>query len=148
MQNSKVSSQKTTRMTRQRSLILSELVKVKSHPTAEELYSLVKKVMPRISLGTVYRNLEFLVESGTIRKLDSAGTVRRFDGDMSDHSHARCLSCGKVVDIFQNPIQNLALENIAIENFSLTSVSLEFEGICADCSKNQTIIQEPSKINQ
>lgn len=74
-------SQPQTRMTRQRMVILEELRKVKTHPTADELYAMVRTRMPRISLGTVYRNLDFLTESKEILKLESAGSIRRFDGD-------------------------------------------------------------------
>ena len=74
-------AQPQTRMTRQRAVILEELRKVKTHPTADELYSIVRERLPRISLGTVYRNLDFLTESKEILKLESAGSIRRFDGD-------------------------------------------------------------------
>ena len=63
-------SQPQTRMTRQRMVILEELRKVKTHPTADELYAMVRTRMPRISLGTVYRNLDFLTESKEILKLE------------------------------------------------------------------------------
>ncbi len=139
MQKEKVLSQKNSRKTQQRSLILEELKKVNTHPTAEEIYTIVKKRMPRISLGTVYRNLDLLVETGVIRKIDSAGTVRRFDADMSEHVHARCTKCSKVVDIFENYSSKFSLDKTHIEKFLLTSVNIEFEGICHDCAKEQNM---------
>ncbi|MCJ7604005.1 MAG: transcriptional repressor, partial [Desulfobulbaceae bacterium] len=69
------------RMTKQRQVILEELRKVKTHPTADDMYQMLRKKMPKISLGTVYRNLEILSESGIIQKLDVGGTQKRFDGD-------------------------------------------------------------------
>ena len=92
-------SQPQTRMTRQRMVILEELRKVKTHPTADELYAMVRTRMPRISLGTVYRNLDFLTESKEILKLESAGSIRRFDGDTRPHQHVRCRVCGKIGDV-------------------------------------------------
>ena len=71
-------SQPQTRMTRQRMVILEELRKVKTHPTADELYAMVRTRMPRISLGTVYRNLDFLTESKEILKLESAKSGTSF----------------------------------------------------------------------
>ena len=68
-------AQPQTRMTRQRAVILEELRKVKTHPTADELYSIVRERLPRISLGTVYRNLDFLADTGEIRRLEAAGTT-------------------------------------------------------------------------
>ena len=69
-----------TRMTNQRRVILEELRKVHTHPTVDELYTIVKARMPHISLGTVYRNLDLLTETGEVLKLDSAGSMRRYDG--------------------------------------------------------------------
>ncbi len=140
MENCKTQAHKNSRMTRQRSLILEELKKVTTHPTAEELYSVVKAKLPQISLGTVYRNLEFLSDTGVIRKLETAGTVRRFDGNMSKHSHVRCMICNKVADIFEDYSGKLELETTHVENFSLTSVNVEFEGICHECEKNKNHI--------
>ena len=65
----------------QRQTICEELCKLTSHPTADELYDIVKKRMPQISLGTVYRNLEQLAECGVILKLETAGRQKRFAGN-------------------------------------------------------------------
>ena len=69
------------RMTRQRRVILEELRKVNNHPSAYEIYEFVRKRLPRISLGTVYRNLEILSESGDIQKLEPGCSLKRFDGN-------------------------------------------------------------------
>ena len=71
-------------MTRQRPVILEELKNLTTHPTADELYSMVRRRLPRISLGTVYRNLEILSEMGLAQKLESAGAQRRYGGDVTD----------------------------------------------------------------
>ena len=84
------------RMTNQREIILRELVKSKEHLTADELYDIVKKVMPRISLATVYRNLEILSEAGIIGKLEISGRQKRFDFDPEDHDHIYCAVCHRV----------------------------------------------------
>ena len=87
------------RDTSQRRIIMEELVKLKTHPTANEIYERVRRRIPRISLGTVYRNLEMLSESGLIRKLETAGTRKRFDGTVSNHYHVRCIKCGRMDDL-------------------------------------------------
>ena len=69
----------------QRRVIMDELRALKTHPTADELYRIVRIRLPKISLGTVYRNLSILAESGMIRRLDSAGRQTRFDADISPH---------------------------------------------------------------
>ena len=83
----------------QRQTICEELCKLTSHPTADELYDIVKKRMPQISLGTVYRNLEQLAECGVILKLETAGRQKRFDGNPAPHHHIRCKVCGAVRDL-------------------------------------------------
>lgn len=79
-------------MTRQRSVILEELRKVTTHPSADGIYEMVRKRLPRISLGTIYRNLEILFENGDIRRLDTGSHLRRFDGRAEDHYH--CAATG------------------------------------------------------
>ncbi len=122
------------RMTRQRAIILEELRKVKTHPTADEVYSIVREKMPRISLGTVYRNLDFLAETGEILKLESAGSTKRFDADTSWHQHVRCTECGRVGDVM-HPQEVPSTQNIQVEGFSITGARIEYDGICAQCAK-------------
>ncbi len=121
-----------TRMTRQRTVILEELRKMRTHPTADELYGKVRERIPRISLGTVYRNLDFLAESGKIRKLESAGSTRRFDGCIEPHQHVRCVRCGRVEDVdFSCPVPELS--KVQAEGFHIMAVHVELEGLCNAC---------------
>jgi len=131
---------KDMRLTNQRRIILEELKSVKTHPTADELYGMVRQKMPRISLGTVYRNLEVLSSLGLVRKLENAAGQKRFDGDVSPHHHIRCETCGKVGDIFDAPdISGIELE-VSTE-FRITGVSLEFSGVCPQCQAGQKLTQ-------
>ena len=123
-----------TRLTRQRMLILKELRKVTSHPTAEELYGMVRERMPRISLGTVYRNLELLAASQEIRKLESAGSTRRFDGNTRPHRHVRCTCCGRVADVPFPPDPEPDVANIRVDGFRIISARVEYDGLCQSCA--------------
>jgi Fur family ferric uptake transcriptional regulator len=125
---------KDMRLTNQRKVILQELRAVKTHPTADEVYTLVRKKIPRISLGTVYRNLEVLSSLGLILKLENAGCQRRYDGDVSPHHHIRCDVCGKVGDIFDVPDIS-EVEKGLDTDFQITGHILEFSGICPECRK-------------
>ncbi len=123
------------RMTTQRKIILEELRKVTTHPTADELYRIVKKRLPKISLGTIYRNLEILSESGLIQKIEVPGTTKRFDGTTDDHPHLRCVSCGAVRDIELG--QALSLPDIpdSVDGCRIISCRLDLIGLCPQCLK-------------
>ncbi|MDO5537114.1 MAG: transcriptional repressor [Desulfovibrionaceae bacterium] len=126
--------QHQTRMTQQRAVILEELRKVKTHPTADELYHIVRKRLPRISLGTVYRNLCFLTECGQIAKLETPGSLNRFDANMEPHQHIRCVSCGCVADIFP-PLPAPDISGISVPGFAcVTSSRIEYDGLCDECA--------------
>lgn len=132
--------EKKMRMTDQRRVILEELCSVTSHPTADELCAMVRKRLPRVSLGTVYRNLEVLSSIGQIRKLEITNGPMRFDGDISAHHHIRCEVCGKVGDIFNGP-STARLERALDTDFKITGHTLEFVGICPKCQRNKETTQ-------
>lgn len=122
------------RMTNQREMILQELKKSKEHLSADELYERVKKKMPRISLATVYRNLEILSEVGLIGKLEVSGRQKRFDWDTSDHDHVHCVRCQRVdnLELDRTSIDVTAPESIS--GYRITGYRLEFSGLCAECA--------------
>jgi len=125
------------RLTTQRQIILEELGKVTSHPTANEVYDMVRKRLPRIGLGTVYRNLELLADSGVILKLEVGGTQKRFDATVAPHYHIRCSVCGKVDDIdipVQENINQVAME---ASNYKVLGHHIEFSGICPSCRQHR-----------
>jgi Fur family ferric uptake transcriptional regulator len=82
------------RITRQCAVILEELRKLDTHPTADELCGIVRRRLPRISLGTVYRNLDYFVTMGEIVRLDSASSSMRFDGNISGISMSSVFTAG------------------------------------------------------
>lgn len=128
------------RLTTQRQIILEELGKVTSHPTANEVYDMVRKRLPRIGLGTVYRNLELMADSGIILKLEVGGTQKRFDATVAPHYHVRCTSCGRVDDIdieVQNRINQIA-ENAS--NYTILGHHIEFSGMCPRCSEEKKAV--------
>ena len=126
------------RMTRQRKIILEELRKVRTHPGADEIYTMVRRRLPRISLGTVYRNLEILSELGEIQKLEMGGTLKRFDGFAEPHYHIRCTGCGRVVDAPIVPLAKVESELDGKTDFKIFGHRLEFIGLCPDCTRRQS----------
>jgi len=125
------------RMTNQREMILRELVKSKEHLTADELYDIVKKMMPRISLATVYRNLEILSEAGIIGKLEISGRQKRFDFDPEDHDHIYCAVCHRVDNLNIERTGEQTNKMDAVEGYIVTGYRLEIVGICESCQKKE-----------
>ncbi|MCL0050048.1 transcriptional repressor [Thermodesulfovibrionales bacterium] len=124
------------RTTKQRKVILEELRKVDTHPTADEIYGMARKSIPRISIGTIYRNLEHLASQGLILKLAIEGGPNRFDGRVQNHYHIRCICCGKVKDVTLESHQKI--ERIAKNrsDYDIVGHTLEFRGICPKCKES------------
>ena len=117
---------------RQRKAIVDYLLSVKTHPTAEEIYESVRKVYPKISLGTVYRNLGLLEEIGALRRLKT-GVMDRYDGDLTPHAHFVCSTCGQVSDL---PQKGVTCEEIPC-GFTVERIELFCYGTCATCNKSK-----------
>ena len=124
---------KVQRTTKQRRVILEELQKLTLHPTAAELYEIVRKRLPKISLGTVYRNLELLAQNNIIQKLDISGTEARFDGNPERHCHIRCVVCGRVGDLHDLPPDPLRRKIKEANGWEILGYRIEFVGTCPKC---------------
>lgn len=125
------------RLTTQRQIILEELAKVTSHPTANEVYDMVRKRLPRIGLGTVYRNLELMADGGVILKLEVGGTQKRFDATTIPHYHIRCIECGRVDDVDIAVQEHINETAEAASDYTVLGHHIEFSGTCSHCIKNQ-----------
>jgi len=124
------------RLTKQRKVILEKLKSTTSHPSAVEVYDAVRKELPNISLGTVYRNLDILSKEGLIRKIETCGDQKRFDGIPEPHLHVICTDCGRVRDVHQE--LNLKMEELTRvkTDFKITGVRLELLGVCPECDQS------------
>lgn len=127
--------EKGSRMTKQRKKILEIVQSTKSHPTADWIYNEVRREMPNVSLGTVYRNLGILKEKGEVIELNYGSSFSRYDGNREPHYHLTCTECKKVYDV-EIPISTqLANEVMEEEGHIVEAHRLEFYGICRDCRK-------------
>lgn len=118
---------------RQREAVLTYLRSTKSHPTAETVYLQIRKEFPRISLGTVYRNLNLLAEQGEILRLSCGDGVEHFDATVRPHHHFICRKCGVIMDLEMPPIDSI--DEMADENFSgkIEGHEIYFYGTCNNC---------------
>jgi len=123
------------RNTRQRQLILDELRKLKSHPTATMLYDIVRRRLPTISLGTVYRNLEQMAAAGLVRKIETSGSAARYDGSVHQHDHIRCVRCGRVDDLPAMPLDKIIPAGQDWGGYRVLDRRVEFLGLCPECQK-------------
>lgn len=126
--------EKGSHLTRQRAAVFDYLSGVSHHPSAEEIYHAVKRQLPRISLATVYKNLEKLVECGVASKLAYGDAAARYDIRTDHHYHTRCLGCGKIQD-FDAAEGVEALRQIKPRGFNVTDYRLELLGHCRDCRR-------------
>ncbi|NNF98170.1 MAG: transcriptional repressor [Desulfobacteraceae bacterium] len=122
-------------MTRQRQVILEALQRYNTHPSADEVYEMVRAELPRISLGTVYRNLEILTELGEIQTLTLSGSMKRFDGNPKKHYHIRCTRCDQVDDAPIAPLNRLEDDLYGATVYTIIGHRLEFLGLCPECTK-------------
>ena len=117
----------------QRERIYEAVCEIKEHPTAQMVYDALRQEMPKLSLGTVYRNLHQMAEEGRLKELQ--GPVSRFDADLTPHTHAYCACCGCVSDL-ELPYDrtlDLAAEK---EGWNISGHGLIFNGICPACAGN------------
>jgi Fur family ferric uptake transcriptional regulator len=121
------------RATPQRDLVLELVRSTMDHPTADWVHRQARRRLPRISLGTVYRNLERLAAEGLIRELRLAGGAVRYDGNTGRHYHVRCLGCGRVRDLplsVDTRVEELAGRAV---NYRILGHTLEVHGLCPSC---------------
>ena len=121
------------RNTRQRKLVLDAVRQSYNHPTADEIYNVVRAQDDKISRGTVYRNLSLLADLGEIQKLTPGQGPDRFDRTIEPHAHIICTSCSRVIDVplpFDAQLDAKASEQIG---WHVTSHYTIFEGLCPDC---------------
>lgn len=125
---------KTLKYSRQRESIKACLMERRDHPTADALYTSIREQFPNISLGTVYRNLNLLVELGEVQKLSCGDGIDHFDYDTSPHYHYVCKSCGKITDLPMPAAEKLEQEARKLVNGSVDEHTIYFYGTCGDCS--------------
>ena len=126
------------RNTIQRQLVIAAVRFLADHPTAEEVYDRITMEYPDISKGTVYRNLNSLVESGLFGKVSVPSGADRFDHILARHYHIKCTHCGKFMnvenfDYFHDLDDKLATAT----GFKMEHHDIVFSGLCPECQKHQ-----------
>jgi Fur family transcriptional regulator, peroxide stress response regulator len=123
------------RMTPQRQAILTYLMNATSHPTADEIYKSLSPSFPSMSVATIYNNLRLFVEAGLVRELTYGDASSRFDADLSDHYHAICKCCGRIVDFEYPPLLEVERAASQTTGFTVEGHRMEIYGVCDQCVK-------------
>jgi len=126
-------------LTIQRRLILEKLSETEGHLMAEDIYTLVKETIPRISLGTVYRNLAVLEKIGLIEKLEIQNQPALYEKKKDLHYHLICENCGLVEDLRGVRIDQLEDEIAQLSGYKISGHRLEVFGVCKDCQSDKSI---------
>jgi Fe2+ or Zn2+ uptake regulation protein len=123
------------RLTPQRELLLQVLGRIAHHPTADELYRRVRKMLPTISPATVYRNAQVLVRAGVVGTLERAGSAVKYDGNPDDHHHFICTRCGSVADVYLSEVgYRLSDRRSRLTGAQIHRCEVQLHGLCARCA--------------
>jgi Fur family peroxide stress response transcriptional regulator len=130
-----------TRETRQRRVVYQTIKGTKGHPTADWIFEQVREELPKISLGTVYRNLAVLKDEGLVRELHGSDRRSHYDADLDPHAHFICSACGAIRDVHSVAVGDwrTVRELVGCE---ITEQRLEFLGLCPGCVRRKASSRE------
>ncbi len=103
------------------------------HPTALEVYEALKKEIPSLGMGNLYRNIGILVEEGRVRRRVFPDGVERFDAVVTPHYHFICDACGGITDFEMPPQESVMKKARALSKHAITGHTINFYGTCAKC---------------
>lgn len=121
------------KLTPQRLSILRFLEGNTSHPTAEAIYSEIKKTHPTVSFATVYNTIEALKKRGLVSEITIDPDRKHFDPNAAPHHHIICIECNRIADVMADYSETLMLPGDVLDRFTVTGNHVDFFGVCADC---------------
>jgi len=122
------------KVTPQRMAIYRVLAESKEHPSAERVYRQVRRELPNISFDTVNRTLLTLNEIGVAFVVKGSGDAKRFDGNLENHQHFKCVKCKRIIDFRHKPFDNIPVPKVLNRRFTILRKTVYFEGICDLCA--------------
>ena len=124
------------KVTPQRLAVYEALANTKEHPNAEMIFNGLQATYPTMSLATVYKTIDILHEIGLVQILNAGEDSFRYDADVSEHAHIRCVECGRVDDVFDLDTAKFNDQIQQNTKYRLVGQQFYFYGICADCQKS------------
>lgn len=119
--------------TSQKQAILRFVMKAKTHPTADEVFSAVQKDLPNIGFATVYRNLAALAKEGKIKEVQFVDKKKRYEGNTHQHQHFICTGCDRIIDMELTELLNVTDTVEQMQCHQVDTYNLELIGLCAKC---------------
>ena len=123
-------------VTHQRAVIYKSLMSAPGHPSPEEVYAVVRKQIPSISLATVYKTLHTFVESGVLREVSLHHGSLRVDPVTEPHHHLVCTKCKAIFDLAEDALEAPHIVGRIPKGFRVQGISVELHGLCEKCSKS------------
>lgn len=124
--------------THQRQVIYQALLAAKDHPTPETIYEKVRRQIPSISLGTVYKNVKTFLDAGLVREVTLHHGSLRLEAKLESHHHLVCRVCRSIVDIEESEIEQARITGVLPKGFHIERQTVEIIGICASCARQQS----------
>ncbi len=121
-------------LTKHRQAVLRAVRESDKHLTANEVFDDARRFLPGISFATVYNSLNYLKKEGLISEIRFGTDAKLYDRKLTQHDHAICSNCGKLVDLELNLPNELLEEAVARSNFKAETIELTLRGLCPDCS--------------
>ena len=121
------------RNTLQRKIVLDTLMRLKNHPTIEELYAEIQRDYPAISKTTIYRNLRVLAKNGQVRQVSLPDGLERYEGQLNPHYHFQCTVCSGIYDVNMPIITDIDTYVSRKYGFDVGGHDVVFHGICNKC---------------
>jgi Fur family peroxide stress response transcriptional regulator len=133
----KLCREKRLKITPQRIEVYKALMSSDEHPSAETVYKKVKKNLPNVSLDTVNRTLNTLSLIGAAFVVEGSGDVKRFDGNLENHQHFKCVKCKKIFDFQHNAFENIRAPEELGHKFKILRTTVYIEGLCQGCLEKE-----------
>ena len=129
------------KMTPQRIEVYKALIASSAHPSAEVVYEKVRQVLPNVSLDTVNRTLNTLSRIGAAFVVEGSGDVKRFDGNLENHQHFKCVKCKKIFDFQHKEFENIQVPQKLWRKFKVLRTTVYVEGLCRTCLEKENKVK-------
>jgi Fur family peroxide stress response transcriptional regulator len=123
------------KITPQRMAVYEALIKTNKHPSAEMVFQKVREAIPNISLDTVNRTLLTLSRIGAAFIVEGSGDAKRFDANLENHQHFKCVECKRILDFHHEPFDKIEVPKSITKKFKVLRRTVYLEGICDLCKR-------------